>query len=265
MRIAVHGKFHPEPPKAEMERDDRLVLCWEGEYRRGDYIDFEGLTPNTFYVIHADACLDASIIFVTSESIRYTVPFYEKKENYNPLAFSGCRHVIELRKAEDWELTGRRNLAFNPFDQQEVDTVFPHASANTQTRGESQFAPRNAIDGLTCTRSHGNWPYESWGINRQADAKFRLDFGRPVDIDEIRLYTRAQFPHDSWWTEGTLSFSDGSQITFPMEKKIDDPHVIKAEKKGITWLTLGNLIKAPDESPFPALKQIEVYGTEHRD
>jgi hypothetical protein len=33
-------------------------------------------------------------------------------------------------------------------------------------------------------------------------------------------------------------------------------------KKGIEWIKLGNLIKADDPSPFPALTQIEVYGTE---
>ena len=35
-------------------------------------------------------------------------------------------------------------------------------------------------------------------------------------------------------------------------------------KKGITWVRLEELIKADDPSPFPALTQIEVYGTESR-
>ena len=33
------------------------------------------------------------------------------------------------------------------------------------------------------------------------------------------------------------------------------------KKTGITWLKFGKLIKADDPSPFPALTQIEVYGT----
>ena len=47
-----------------------------------------------------------------------------------------------------------------------------------------------------------------------------------------------------------------------LEKSVE-PHIISLERKGITWLTFGQLIKADDPSPFPALTQIEVYGREH--
>ena len=47
-----------------------------------------------------------------------------------------------------------------------------------------------------------------------------------------------------------------------MDKKVQEPHVFEIRKKGIEWIKLGNLIKADDPSPFPALTQIEVYGTE---
>ena len=49
------------------------------------------------------------------------------------------------------------------------------ASANVETRGESVFAARNAIDGVKANRSHGAWPFESWGINRQDDAQLTLE------------------------------------------------------------------------------------------
>ena len=47
-----------------------------------------------------------------------------------------------------------------------------------------------------------------------------------------------------------------------MDKKVAEPHVFHIERKGITWIKLGKLIKADDPSPFPALTQIEVYGSE---
>ena len=87
---------------------------------------------------------------------------------------------------------------------------FPHASANVETRGESVFAARNAIDGVTANRSHGSWPYESWGINKRQDAEMLLEFGCPVDCDRVVLWTRADFPHDNWWIQARLTFSDGS-------------------------------------------------------
>jgi hypothetical protein len=46
-----------------------------------------------------------------------------------------------------------------------------------------------------------------------------------------------------------------------MEKSVES-HTFAIEKKNITWIKLGELIKAEDPSPFPALTQIEVYGRE---
>ena len=89
-----------------------------------------------------------------------------------------------------------------------------------------------------------------------------MDFGRKVDFDKIVLYTRADFPHDNWWVEATFTFSDGSSEVVKMDKKVAEPHVFNIEKKNIRWIKLGKLIKADDPSPFPALTQIEVYGTE---
>ncbi len=128
-----------------------------------------------------------------------------------------------------------------------------------ETRGEAVFAARNAIDGVLANESHGAWPYESWGINRQDDAEMTLDFGRPVDFDKIALYTRADFPHDNWWVKAKLSFSDGTEEIVEMEKSVK-PHLFSLERKNITWVKISDLIKADDPSPFPALTQIEVYG-----
>ena len=50
--------------------------------------------------------------------------------------------------------------------------------------------------------SHGEYPYQSWGINQDPKAALTVDFGRPVVI-EIRLTLRADFPHDGWWEEAT--------------------------------------------------------------
>ena len=123
------------------------------------------------------------------------------------------------------------------------------------------FAARNAIDGTLAIRCHGNWPFASWGINRQDDAALTLDFGRPVNFDTIVLYTRADFPHDNWWTEVTITFSDGTKEVVPLEKSCRS-HKLAIARNNIEWLRVDNLIKADDPSPFPALTQIQVFGTE---
>ena len=265
MKITIYNDWD-HVPKAELEGEDQVVLAWDGEYRKGDIIEFSGLVPGSFYKVKADAALEEALVFITSDTVLFPVPFYERKTSYNPLCFFGNRHLCTIRTARPFEVNTYRNLALNPFDQHDVSTVFPHASANVETRGEAVFEARNAIDGVICVRSHGEWPYESWGINRRDDAAFRLDFGRPVDIQEIRLYTRADFPHDNWWVSGLFTFSDGTTMDISMEKHVDKPHIFTfPEKKGITWLMLSHLRKSDDPSPFPALTQIEVYGKESRD
>jgi len=249
--------------KASMEGPSQAVLAWKGEYREGDRIVFGLPEKNRFYVVRVDDTMDESYIFAVQTELAYIVPFEEKKTSYNPKAFTGERHYLTVRYAMEHEIKVYKNLAENVMDQHVFRGYYPHASANVETRGEAVFAARNAIDGVTANRSHGKWPYESWGINQQDDAQMTLEFGRAVDFDKIVLYTRADFPHDNWWEQVTFTFSDGSAETVRLAKSAE-PHVIPIKKSGITWLTFGQLIKADDPSPFPALTQIEVYGYEHR-
>ena len=158
------------------------------------------------------------------------------------------------------EIYAYRNIALNSHDRHGEARAFPHASANFVTRGDPCFYERNAIDGNCANTSHGLWPFQSWGINRDPNACFTLDFGRPVYIDRIKIWLRADFPHDAWWTEGTVTFSDGSQEVLQFEKT-DRGQVFDIAPRTVSWLTFDQLIKAEDPSPFPALTQIAVYGT----
>ena len=119
----------------------------------------------------------------------------------------------------------------------------------------------NAIDGLLANTFHGEWPYTSWGINRDPAAEFTLFFGRTVRVEEIVLYLRADFPHDAWWTQADVTFSDGQTMPVHFQKSGAAQH-FAAGGKETDFIRLSRLIKADDPSPFPALTQIEVYGTE---
>jgi len=123
------------------------------------------------------------------------------------------------------------------------------------------FAARNAINGNTVTYSHGEWPFESWGINQRLDAEFTLHFGRLVEIDKIVLYLRADFPHDNYWKQVTLSFSDGSSKTASLEKS-GKSQEIRLEPRQVEWVKLSELIQSNDPALFPALTQFEAYGRE---
>ena len=242
-------------------RDEEEVnLMVAREYQEGDRILLETSEKNIHVWFQVDDAMGKSLVYLTGDA-HYQIPFGEKRINLSPKTFSGSKHLITVRKAKEFEPKTYRNLALNVNDLHENETCFPHAFANVETRGESVFAARNAIDGVTATLSHGKWPYESWGINRRDDAELLLEFGRPVDIDQVRLWTRADFPHDNWWVSAVLTFSDGTREVVNMEKS-EKAHTFAITKKGITWVRLSDLIKADDPSPFPALTQIEVYGKE---
>lgn len=246
--------------KAAAAAEGEVILAWRGFYEEGDRIVWHAGEADRFYVIRPDDTMDENLVYLTRDTVELEVPFEEKRFSYNPKSFDGEKHYLSMRPAEDWEIYAYRNLARNNMDQHGDPGCYPHASVNVETRGESVFAARNAIDGFVANESHGKWPYESWGINQQDDAELTLEFGRPVEFDRIVLYTRADFPHDNWWEQVTFTFSDGSREVVSLEKS-SRAHVIPMKKSGITWLKFGELKKADDPSPFPALTQIQVFGT----
>ncbi|SDG56523.1 DUF7402 domain-containing protein [Marvinbryantia formatexigens] len=240
--------------------EDELSMVCAREYQEGDSFGLEISEKNVWVWLQWDDGLGKSLVYLTGNT-NYVIPFGEKRISISPRAFHGDKHLLYVRKAEEYERTAYRNLACNVNDWHDSSNCYPHASANVETRNEAVFAARNAIDGVVVNDGHGEWPYGSWGINRRPDAALRLDFGRVIETDCIVLYTRADFPHDSWWTEATFTFSDGSTLIFPMEKSTA-PHKLTFEKKQIEWVELSGLKKAEDASPFPALTQIEVYGSD---
>ena len=239
---------------------DVCLAAWH-EYAEGDKIVLEMSENNAYMVLQLDDAQGEALVYMTKNRFAYPIPFAEKRANISPKVFSGGLHYLRARVAEDFEVAAYRNLALNVADQQEDVGCYPHAYANVETRGESVFAARNAIDGVVENRSHGEWPYASWGINQNLDAEMTIDFGREIMADKIVLYTRADFPHDCWWTSATFTFSNGDVEVLEMEKSAL-PHVLTFAPKKFCSVTISKLIQADDPSPFPALTQMEVYGRE---
>lgn len=237
--------------------DARLV--YEGAYLCGDSIRFSAPQP------HASVIVDQSVlpatVYLPQHAFHYHIPFGDAKNGYAPQAFSGDVHTLWIGPPEDALRTGWRNLALNPADQRGESSCYPHAMANVETRGEAQFWARNAIDGHRFNTKHGAWPHHSWGIGERRDAWLRIDFGRPVLIGAVSLTLRADFPHDSWWERATLDCSDGFSAEMTLIQTAE-PQRFPLGEHIVTWVRLRNLVKAETPSPFPALTQIEIYGSE---
>ncbi|HWU64045.1 MAG TPA: carbohydrate-binding protein [Ensifer sp.] len=213
---------------------------------------------------HIEVTLDAGMpparLYLREGPLVFSVPFGARRKAYPPQAFSGDLQRISCRILRAEEMALRRNLALNPYDDHGAERAFPHAFANVETRGEAVFAARNAIDGEKANSNHGFWPFTSWGINRDPEATLTIDFGRPVLIEEVVFYLRADFPHDAWWRHASLDcLPDAGGLTFDLVKTGDGQAFSFAPRR-VERLRLHSLIKADDPSPFPALTQIEVWG-----
>ena len=173
-------------------------IWYDAPYEPGDAVSITVPQPG-FYVICLEDTMGEQFVYMKERTFRFEIPFEEARLCYNPRAFVGAAHYFSARPATDAEAHMHRDLARNVYDCHGNTVCFPHASANVETRGESVFAARNAIDGVIAPWCHGAYPFTSWGINRDPNAAWRLDFGRKVRVDALTLYLRADFPHDAWW------------------------------------------------------------------
>lgn len=238
-----------------------ISLLYPASYQPGDKIAIECAASPCHCVIQLEDSLPQALVYLANRENWYSIPHGDDLLVFSPRSFCGENHLIRARAATPEEIGLRRNLALNPYDRHGRSGIFPHAEANVETRGEAMFAAYNAIDGVYENISHGAWPYQSWGINQDPKAELTLCFGRPVCIDELRITLRADFPHDSWWTRATVCFSDGSCEELSLEQ-VAEPQCFVISPRTVESLTLRQLVKADDDSPFPALTQLEAWGTE---
>jgi len=251
--IDINGQTIHEAKSAE-----QVYLIHNAVYVEGDEILFEP-GKSGFYEVRFEDSMPAAIVYV-KDTASFKIPCGDKRMAYSPKSFAGEIHLISARQVSQEEYSLRRNLAFNPYDQMGDNTgMYPHASANIETRGESVFAARNVIDGIYANHCHGKYPFQSWGINRRSDAELKVEIGIPAVVDELVLTLRADFPHDSYWTKATAVFTDGSSETLVL-KKMPLPQSFRIKPRTAEGVMLKDLIKANDESPFPALTQFEIWG-----
>ena len=248
--------IHNAQGELRAERCGHLVFA--ESYNQGDRIVLTVPAPG-YYVIQLDDAMGEELVYMKDTTFALEVPFGAAHVSYSPRAFCGEMHYLAARAATSQEIAAPRNLARNVYDCHGNAACFPHAWANVETRGESVFAARNAIDGVICPESHGEYPYQSWGINRYEQACWMLEFGRPVRAETLVLTTRADFPHDAWWESVQVTLSNGEKRVLSLQKA-EDGHGQRFDLHGveITGLMLDDLKKADDPSPFPALTQVEI-------
>ena len=270
MKLSVVNTKNGRTELACAEGAERVHLVYGPAYRKGDAVVLTTDGPG-FYRVRLEDTVEPAVLYADGKEIVFPIPFGVDRAGYSPRAFGGKRHFLEAEKTD--APSGIRNLAFNPIDGSGNEGLYPHMTTNVTYPDTFRnkifpdrglFAPRNVIDGILANESHRLYPHQSWGINRMADAWLRCDFGRPVDVTEIALAIRGEFPHDNYWVKGKAVFSDGSTEELTLTKTLDWQR-FPAEKKGITSITLTDLVPSDEPSPFPALSGLMVYGREGRE
>lgn len=256
--------------RAESGKSNSVALLVERAYRPGDRIIFGGVP---WMGVRVDDAMPECFVFeprAADEDASYEIPWgREEKETasaYDPNMFAGTSHRITVRALSKREISAYRNLALNPCDLMRKDDVsvqfYPHASSNSVSRSLFDFEARNAIDGRSLNGHHGVWPYQSWGPQLRTDIWWKLDFGRPVRLNKIRLMVRADFPHDSYWKNADLKFSDGSRVPLHISSSPEFQEFSFPSRK-VEWMRIEGLVPA-DPSKWCSLIEVEAWGKEAR-
>ncbi len=241
------------------EKGKDITLSYNGVYEEGDHIRVSS-SIDKFIAVKFDETLNESIIFIPGKSFEFTIPMENvRKGCYGEEAFGGDSHIIRAREISEEEMYSYRKISLNSHDIHGKAKSYPHTWANFVTRESPTFYARNAIDGVIRNDGHGNFPYHSWAGGAREDLEFVLDFGQLVSVDKIVFFLRADFPHDTYWKNIDVEFSDGS-IEHAEFEGIADGQAITFEPKETTYIKLINFKQAVYPLSWAALSQIEVFG-----
>ena len=259
-KVRYCGKIINEIYKGKLEEGDKIKLTLDG----------------CFYAkVKFDKTLKESLIFLPNKSYEFVIPSEQQiRGGYDSLAFGGDEHVIFAEEVDESEIYQYRDLSFNSHDQPFNVKCFPHAKANFVTREDPCFYARNAIDGVINNQGHGPYPYHSWAGGARNDLEFIVDFGQMVELDELVFYLRADFadgpdglPHDSYWKNIDVEFSDGEVKTSEFELYRKGLHPdnskgikVKLNKKATKTVKLFNFKQVTEKLGFAALTQIQSFG-----
>lgn len=247
-------------------RGKKSMLAFDHFFQPGDRLLFSG--PRRM-ALRVDETIPECLIYAPQTSdggLSYEIPYGRAEKEtgsaYAPESFSGSSHRVGIRVPTKRETFAYRNLALNPCDLPRGEAgpaqFFPHASSNSVSRSLFDFEARNAIDGRSLNGHHGVWPYQSWGPQLRTDIWWKLDFGRPVELNKIRVMVRADFPHDSYWKSAAVEFSDESSLSLQLTPSADFQD-FSFSKRRVSWLRITNVVPA-DPSRWCSFVEVEAWG-----
>lgn len=270
--------------------EQEAVLVTPG-YSEGDRLVFRS-DDAKFVSVNVHPEVHEAIVYLTAGTFDFPIPQGQALRGFKEGTFEG-EQTVTLRVTKEEELKTYRNLCLNPLDYRVESEVvdpnapewsnpndsqamengeivaFPHVYANRVTRNEGCFYARNAIDGIAEPNGHGNYPYHSWGGAVHEDLTLAVYFGRPVEVDKLVLWLRADYAledgkeHDTFWHTALVELSDGFKEEIKPVKSNQGQEFCFG-KHTTEWLKLSRLdpLQHDGSLNFAALTQIELWGTD---
>lgn len=209
--------------------------------------------------------LGESIVYCPDGVFEYKFP--SRMGDIYPTALDDSKNTVYINNVmtariptED-ELTEVRNLAENVYDLKDGST-YPHATTNSVADGgAAHYEARCAIDGFTSNTSHGTFPNQSWGPEKStmSDNEITIDFGRSVRLDALEIVIRCDFPHDTWFTGASVTFSDGTVEHIDLYRT-ESAMTFELGGRETTSVTLSDFTTAGDE--WAAITEIRAIGSD---
>lgn len=228
-------------------------------YTAGDTVTIKLPEGEKYLMLCLNAMMGEELVYVPSGTFTYTIP--SGMNAYPPTFGSAVNNTITARLPKEDELAEHRNLAANVYDLDSATTAYPHATSSSAYGDKAQFQERNAIDGFTANTGHENYPYQSWGPDHESGYSWmQVDFGREVYVDEVQIYIRADFPHDTHYTSATLEFSDGTEMDITMTRTAE-AQVFTFDAIKTSYIKIKDLVPADSStSLWSGIMELEAYG-----
>lgn len=258
------------------EAEGILQLYVPVRYETGDSVTVTLPEGQKYIGFTLSPKMGESIIYCPEGTFTYVLPDVSTMVTTISKAYANTTNYVTIRILTSEELSAKRNLAENAYDyaekaasEQEMSNQYPHASASTEwenSPGQTFFYAKNAIDGFENNRGHGSYPVQSWGPAPDPGQWLEIDFGRPVNAEEVGIVIRYDMPHDTYFESAVIqvTYEDGttSEQTITIQcVGTEQIFVLDIASKPITKLRLLELI-SHQSGGWAAITEVKVYGSE---
>lgn len=186
---------------------------------------------------------------------RQFIQAYENRPNTVPIY--GLAQGKDARGGSNVRGNPVRNLALNPRASTFQLRCYPYATSNSHFKYLPEFSPANVMDGVV-TPASPTAAAMCWRPNKRTDLWLKIEFGRMVETERVRLYLRKLPGQRKTWTSATLEFSNTQK--FPVRlTNTDTAQEFVFPKQATAWVKLTDL-----RETFPlgdnGIVEMEVYG-----